>query len=144
MSVREHGLIIIIIIIIIQAEQRGRRGIQRCHCFCQSSAESRALIVASTTPAAADTPPVQWGVPVLWPQPGVVRGGPRVQGADVLPGPGPVAVEVEAVAGVGAQQVAQARSELGRGGWGAGLGLGLGFSLGGSLLEENQNTGTRL
>lgn len=77
--------------------------------------------------------------PVLWPEPGVVRGGSWVQGADVLSGPGSVTVEVEAVARVRAHQVAQTRSELGRGGWGPWLGLGLGFSLGESLLEENEN-----
>lgn len=78
-------------------------------------------------------PPSYLHQPVLRPEPGVVGGGPGVQGADVLPGPGPVAVEVEAVAGAGARQVAQTRGELRR----VGLGWWLRFSRDGSLLEEN-------
>lgn len=85
---------------------------------------------------------------VLRPEPGVVSGRPRVQGADVLSGPRPVAVQVEAVARLRPDQVAQAGDELGRVGAGPCLRLGLGrvvgyvFSL--DLLEENGTGKTRL
>ena len=51
---------------------------------------------------------------VLWPEPGVVRGRPWVQGADVLSRLGSITVEVEAVARVSPHQVAETWGELGR------------------------------
>lgn len=77
--------------------------------------------------------------PVLWAEPGAVRGRPRVEGADVLARPGSVAVQVEAVAAFGAHQVEETRGQPGRVRLGVRMGLGLAFSLGRGLLETEEN-----
>lgn len=76
--------------------------------------------------------------PVLWAEPGAVRGRPWVEGADVLAGPGSVAVQVEAVAVFRAHQVEETRRQSGRVRLGVRMGLGLAFSLGRGLLETEK------
>lgn len=77
--------------------------------------------------------------PVLWAEPGTVRGRSRVEGADELAGPGSVTVQVEAVTIFRAHQVAETRRQSGRVHLGLRMGLGLTFGLGRGLLE----TGTK-
>lgn len=78
--------------------------------------------------------------PVLWAEPGTVRGRSRVEGADVLAGPGSVTVQVEAVTIFRARQVAETWRQPGRVHIGLRMGLGLAFDLGRGLLEPGKRT----